>query len=31
MNWLPDNKEIFIGKLNFLKNYYGELKSFVTI
>ncbi len=28
MNWLPDDKEIFIGKLNYLKNYYEELKSF---
>ncbi len=31
MNWLPDDKEIFIGKLKYLKNYYEELKSFVTI
>jgi len=28
MNWLPDDKEIFISKLNYLKNYYEELKSF---
>lgn len=31
MNWLPDDKEIFIGKLNYLKNYYGELKSFDSL
>ncbi|MFN3532104.1 MAG: type VII toxin-antitoxin system HepT family RNase toxin [Candidatus Brocadia sp.] len=28
MNWLPDDKEIFLSKLNYLKNYYEELKSF---
>ena len=28
MNLLPDDKEIFIGKLNYFKNYYEELKSF---
>ncbi len=31
MNWLPDDKEIFIGKLNYLKNYYEELKSFESL
>ena len=31
MNWLPDDKEIFIGKLNYFKNYYEELKSFETL
>ena len=28
MNWLPDDKEIFLCKINYLKNYYEELKSF---
>ena len=28
MNWLPDDKEIFLSKLNYLKNYYEEIKSF---
>lgn len=28
MNWLPGDKEIFIGKLDYLKNYYEELKFF---
>lgn len=31
MNWLPDDKEIFIGKLDYLKNYYEELKSFESL
>lgn len=31
MNWLPDDKEIFIGKLNYLKNYYEELKCFESL
>ena len=31
MNLLPDDKEIFIGKLNYFKNYYEELKSFETL
>lgn len=31
MNWLPDDKEIFIGKLDYLKNYYEELRSFESL
>jgi uncharacterized protein YutE (UPF0331/DUF86 family) len=31
MNWLREDKEIFIGKLNYLKNYYEELKSFESL
>ncbi len=31
MNWLPDDKEIFVGKLNYLKNYYEELKCFESL
>ncbi len=31
MNWLREDKEIFISKLNYLKNYYEELKSFESL
>ena len=31
MNWLLEDKEIFISKLNYLKNYYEELKSFESL
>ncbi len=31
MNWLPDDKEIFISKLNYLKNYYEELKCLESL
>jgi len=31
MSWLPDDKEIFIGKLDYLKNYYEGLKSFGSL
>ncbi|MGQ3686321.1 MAG: type VII toxin-antitoxin system HepT family RNase toxin [Candidatus Loosdrechtia sp.] len=31
MNWLPDEKEILIGKLHYLKNYYEELKCFDSL
>lgn len=31
MNWLPDDKEILLSKLNYLKNYYEELKSFTLL
>lgn len=31
MNWFSDDKEIFIGKFNHLKNYYEELKSFESL
>ena len=31
MNWLREDKEIFISKLTYLKNYYEELKSFESL
>lgn len=31
MNWLPDDREIFIGKLDYLKNYYEELRTFESL
>ena len=31
MSWVPEDKEIFIGKLDYLKNYYEELKSFESL
>ena len=29
MNWLPDDKEIFIGKLNYLKVVYKNISIFI--
>ena len=31
MDWLPEDREIFVSKLNHLKSYYEELKDFESL
>ncbi len=31
MTWLPEEKEILISKLEYLKNYYEELQGFTVL
>ncbi len=31
MDWLPEDKEILVSKIDHLKNYWEELKSFSVL